>query len=90
MVLFSHAANCRRLRIKPIRTRVYTPSTNGKAESLIQAAIREWANARLYRTPRSVSATSRLVSISKTGADLTLVSTSVRPYPVHDRMLTTS
>jgi len=49
MVLFSHAANCRRLRIKPIRTRVYTPSTNGKAESLVQPTIREWAYARPYQ-----------------------------------------
>ena len=47
MVLFSDAANCRSFRVKPIRTRVYTPSTNGKAESLIQTAIREWAHARL-------------------------------------------
>ena len=43
MVLFSDAGNCRSLRIKPIRTRLYTPSTKAKAENLIQTAIREWA-----------------------------------------------
>ena len=43
------AANCRRLKIKHIRTRFYTPRTNGKAERFIQTAIREWAYARLYQ-----------------------------------------
>jgi transposase InsO family protein len=43
------AAGCRRLRIKPIRTRIYTPRTNGKAERFIQTAIREWAYAQLYQ-----------------------------------------
>jgi transposase InsO family protein len=43
------AANCRRLRITPKRTRFDTPRTNGKAERFIQTAIREWAYARLYQ-----------------------------------------
>ena len=43
------AAYCRTLHIKPIRTRFYTPRTNGKAERFIQTAIREWAYARLYQ-----------------------------------------
>ena len=43
------AANCRRLHIRPIRTRFYTPRTNGKAERFIQTALREWAYARLYQ-----------------------------------------
>jgi transposase InsO family protein len=45
--LFAQA--CHQLRIKPIRTRFYTPQTNGKAERFIQTAIREWAYARLYQ-----------------------------------------
>jgi len=45
--LFTHA--CRELQIQPMRTRFYTPSTNGKAERFIQTAIREWAYARLYQ-----------------------------------------
>ena len=40
---------CRELKIKHIRTRIYTPRTNGKAERFIQTAIREWAYARLYQ-----------------------------------------
>jgi transposase InsO family protein len=40
---------CRTWAIKPIRTRIYTPRTNGKAERFIQTAIREWAYARLYQ-----------------------------------------
>ena len=40
---------CRDLKLKHIRTRIYTPRTNGKAERFIQTAIREWAYARLYQ-----------------------------------------
>ncbi len=39
---------CREFEIKPIRTRIYTPRTNGKAERFIQTAIREWAYLRRY------------------------------------------
>jgi transposase InsO family protein len=46
-LLFSQA--CRDLAIKHVRTRIYTPRTNGKAERFIQTAIREWAYARLYQ-----------------------------------------
>jgi transposase InsO family protein len=43
-------ATCKALQIRHIRTRIYTPRTNGKAERFIQTAIREWAYARLYQT----------------------------------------
>lgn len=33
----------RRLKIKHLRTRPYTPRTNGKAECFIQTLLREWA-----------------------------------------------
>lgn len=39
---------CRRLGIKHLRTKPYTPRTNGKAERFIQTALREWAYARSY------------------------------------------
>jgi transposase InsO family protein len=39
----------RSLDLKHIRTRIYTPRTNGKAERFIQTAIREWAYARVYQ-----------------------------------------
>ena len=43
------AANCCKFQIKRIRTRIYMPRTNGRAERFIQTAIREWASARLYQ-----------------------------------------
>jgi len=41
---------CRRHRLKHIRTKPYTPRTNGKAERFIQTALREWAYAQAYDT----------------------------------------
>lgn len=41
---------CKALELKHIRTRPYTPKTNGKAERFIQTALREWAYARAYQT----------------------------------------
>jgi transposase InsO family protein len=43
---FAHA--CQKLRIKHIRTKSYTPQTNGKAERFIQTALREWAYATAF------------------------------------------
>jgi transposase InsO family protein len=44
-----HALACRRLGLRHLRTRPYRPRTNGKAERLIQTALREWAYGRLYQ-----------------------------------------
>lgn len=41
---------CKRLGLKHIRTKAYTPKTNGKAERFIQTALREWAYAQAYPT----------------------------------------
>ena len=46
------AKACRRLGIKHIRTKPYTPRTNGKAERFIQTCLREWAYARAYLDSR--------------------------------------
>jgi len=48
----SHAfkAACAELGVRHIRTKPYTPKTNGKAERFIQTALREWAYARAYQT----------------------------------------
>lgn len=39
---------CARLGLKHLRTKPYTPRTNGKAERFIQTSLREWAYARSY------------------------------------------
>lgn len=39
-----------RAQIRHVRTRPYTPRTNGKAERFIQTSLREWAYARSYPT----------------------------------------
>lgn len=44
------ADTCRELGLRHIRTRPYTPKTNGKAERFIQTALREWAYAIAYPT----------------------------------------
>ena len=41
-------AACAQMGIKHLRTRPYTPRTNGKAERFIQTALREWAYAATY------------------------------------------
>ena len=44
------AKTCKRLKLKHIFTKPYTPKTNGKAERFIQTSLREWAYARAYQT----------------------------------------
>jgi transposase InsO family protein len=44
------AKACKQLKLKHIRTRPYTPKTNGKAERFIQTTLREWAYAKAYQT----------------------------------------
>jgi transposase InsO family protein len=41
-------AACAELGVRHIRTRPYTPRTNGKAERFVQTSLREWAYARPY------------------------------------------
>ena len=45
-----YAKALRRLRIRHLRTKPYTPKTNGKAERFVQTSLREWAYARAYDT----------------------------------------
>src|SRR6201990_3554238 len=45
----SFRAACKRLGLRQIFTKPYTPKTNGKAERFIQTALREWAYAQAYQ-----------------------------------------
>jgi transposase InsO family protein len=50
------AKACRKLGLKHVCTKPYTPKTNGKAERFIQTALREWAYAVAYPTSDSRAA----------------------------------
>jgi transposase InsO family protein len=43
-------AACDELGMGHVRTRPYTPKTNGKAERFVQTSLREWAYARAYES----------------------------------------
>ncbi len=45
---FRYAKALRMLRIKHLRTRPYTPKTNGKAECFVQTVLPEWAYYKAY------------------------------------------
>jgi transposase InsO family protein len=47
---FAFRDACRAHGLKHLRTRPYTPQTNGKAERFIQTALREWAYGQAYQT----------------------------------------
>ena len=47
---------CKRLGLRHIRTKPYTPKTNGKAERFIQTSLREWAYAQAYNTSKERAA----------------------------------
>ena len=47
---FAFRDACKALGLRHIRTKPYTPKTNGKAERFIQTALREWAYAKAYPT----------------------------------------
>ena len=53
---FAFRDACAELGLTHIRTRPYTPKTNGKAERFIQTALREWAYAQVYATSRQRAA----------------------------------
>jgi transposase InsO family protein len=49
---FAFRRACKRFGLKHIRTKPYTPKTNGKAERFIQTCLREWAYAHAYHHSR--------------------------------------
>ena len=48
-------ATCEALGLRHLRTRAYTPRTNGKAERFIQTLLREWAYVEPYASSRDPS-----------------------------------
>jgi len=48
-ISYAFATACKENGLRHIRTRPYTPKTNGKAERFIQTLIREWAYGRAYQ-----------------------------------------
>jgi transposase InsO family protein len=53
------ASALQRAGLRHVRTRPYTPRTNGKAERFIQTSLREWAYAHAYRSSAERSAAIR-------------------------------
>lgn len=51
-ISIAHAAACRMLRIRHIRTRPYRPRTNGKAERFIRTMLGGWAYGAIYRSSK--------------------------------------
>jgi transposase InsO family protein len=49
---FAFRRACQRLGLRHLRTKPYTPRTNGKAERFIQTSLREWAYAQAYQNSR--------------------------------------
>ena len=70
---------CARLDIRHRRTRPYTPRTNGKAESFIQTALREWAYATAYQTSLERCDGLPVWIHRYNGTDLTAVSRASHP-----------
>lgn len=63
--------------LRHLRTRPYTPRTNGKAERFIQTALREWAYVKPYRS-----------SAHRAGALAPFLTTynTIRPHTAHGRL----
>ena len=73
------ARACKRLGLKHIRTKPYTPRTNGKAERFIQTSLREWAYARAYLNSEQRAQSSPSSCTATTGTALMPVSAQSRP-----------
>jgi len=71
-----YATALQALGLRHLRTRPYTPRTNGKAERFIQTALREWAYAKPYRSSRQRA--------RALGSFLTSYNTT-RPHTAHGR-----
>jgi transposase InsO family protein len=70
---FAFRKACKQLGLRHIRTKPYTPRTNGKAERFIQTGLCEWAYAQAYRNSRDCKV-ALIPWLHRTGIDLTPVS----------------
>lgn len=69
-------AACIELGIRHLRTKPYTPKTNGKAERFVQTSLREWAYARPMSVRPNAKRPCCRSSTATTGIDLTQISTT--------------
>ena len=77
---FAFRRLCKRLGLKHIRTKPYTPKTNGKAERFIQTCLREWAYAQAYHHSRQRTPTAAVSGCTATiGTGLTPASVLKHP-----------
>ena len=74
-----HALACRALRLKHLRTRLYRPRTNGKAERFIKTLLAGWAYGAIYRTAPNAAPPYPAGSTRTTPADPTPPSATSRP-----------
>jgi transposase InsO family protein len=72
---------CRLLRLRHLRTRPYTPKTNGKAERFIQTLLREWAYACRTGARTAVPLTCPDGCATTTTSDPMLASPASHPPP---------
>ena len=68
-------ATCAALGLRHLRTRAYTPRTNGKAERFIQTLLREWAYVEPYASSRTRRRDLRPICSITTASDPTRAST---------------
>ena len=68
-----HAAACRTLGIRHLRTRAYRPQTNGKAEQFIRTLLAGWAYGVIYR-----SSTERTAALDG-GSGTTTITANTQP-----------
>ena len=67
--------------LRHLRTRPYTPRTNGKAERFIQTALREWAYASPTPAPAS-AATPSIPGCTTTTATARMPASTPSPQPL--------
>ena len=87
---FAFRDACRELGLRHIRTKPYTPKTNGKAERFIQTALREWAYAKAYTIPMVALRTADLAAplqLAQTARQSEIQNTNQQTRSTEDNLL---